>query len=635
MTVSSTVSRSDYIGNDATATYSYLFKILAQGDLKVTVRLISSGLETTLALTTDYTVTGVNAAAGGTIVLVNASQAWLTGGFLKSTYALTIRRVMTLTQPTDIRNQGSFFPETHEDEFDRLLMQIQTKTDETDRSIKLPETEVPTALLTTLPIAALRASKFLAFDTSGNPIAATAVTGTPVTAAAATILDDATIDAIRATLGVNGWAGSAGGTADALTLTPTPALAAYVAGDPFAFLATATNTGAATVAVSGLAAKSVRNLAGVALVAGEITSGRLYVMRYDGTNFRLHDILALSSGSVTAQTINVTAMGFSMLNGTLTATIAANALTVAIKTKAGTDPSATDPVLVLFRNATAATGDYSLITLTAATSFVVSSGSTLGATSATAFRLWIVGFNDGGTFRLGAINALSGTNIYPLGQFPLASSTAEGGAGAADSAQVFYTGMAVTSKAYTILGYASYESGLTTAGTWDATPTRLHLQAQSDPLPGAVIQMVGNTSGAVATGTTAIPKDDTIPQITEGDQYLTQAVTPTSASNLLRILGQLFFRGTVDTRAGVLALFRDATANALSVATHAREASTTGVGEAANIDHSVLAASAASTTFRLRAGDSNGATTTVNGEAGVRQYGGVYNSYLNVEEILA
>jgi hypothetical protein len=163
-------------------------------------------------------------------------------------------------------------------------------------------------------------------------------------------------------------------------------------------------------------------------------------------------------------------LGVSMINGTLTATVSANALTIAIKTKAGADPSAGDPVLVYFRNVTSATGDYTIVSITAATSFVVSSGSTLGTTSAIASRLWVVGFNDGGTFRLGAINL---TTQVAIGDDVIASSTAEGGAGAADSAGVFYTGTAVTSKAMRVLGYV--ESTQATAGTWATTPSKVQL----------------------------------------------------------------------------------------------------------------------------------------------------------------
>ena len=37
---------------------------------------------------------------------------------------------------------------------------------------------------------------------------------------------------------------------------------------------------------------------------------------------------------------------------------------------------------------------------------------------------------------------------------------------------------------------------------------------------GKLLQQVNFQSGAVATGTTIFPEDDTIPQNTEGDQYM-------------------------------------------------------------------------------------------------------------------
>ena len=52
---------------------------------------------------------------------------------------------------------------------------------------------------------------------------------------------------------------------------------------------------------------------------------------------------------------------------------------------------------------------------------------------------------------------------------------------------------------------------------------------------GKVVQVVHVQDGASATGTTTHPIDDTIPQNTEGDEYLTLAITPTNASNKLLI----------------------------------------------------------------------------------------------------
>jgi hypothetical protein len=83
------------------------------------------------------------------------------------------------------------------------------------------------------------------------------------------------------------WCGTAGGTANALTLTPTPAITAYAAGQTFRFTAGASpNTGAATVAVSGLAAKNIYS-SGSALAAGAIEAGKQYEIVYDGTQFQI------------------------------------------------------------------------------------------------------------------------------------------------------------------------------------------------------------------------------------------------------------------------------------------------------------------------------------------------------------
>jgi hypothetical protein len=132
MSIQSSTNRNDYTGSGSTDTYAYSFKIFADTDLVVTKRLISTGVETTLTLTTDYTVTGVGDTSGGSIVLV--------AGNLASTYHLTIRRVRPLTQTLDIRNQGDYFPERTEDAFDKAAMVDQQQQDELDRSSNLTET---------------------------------------------------------------------------------------------------------------------------------------------------------------------------------------------------------------------------------------------------------------------------------------------------------------------------------------------------------------------------------------------------------------------------------------------------------------------------------------------------------------
>ena len=78
-----------------------------------------------------------------------------------------------------------------------------------------------------------------------------------------------------------------GGTANAPTLTISPAITAYSAGMIFNFTNGAANTGATTIAVSGLAAKSITKCGTTALVANDLTVAATAVILYDGTEFQL------------------------------------------------------------------------------------------------------------------------------------------------------------------------------------------------------------------------------------------------------------------------------------------------------------------------------------------------------------
>lgn len=367
-----------------------------------------------------------------------------------------------------------------------------------------------------------------------------------------------------------------------------------------------------------------------------LASKNAAIIQYDTTDSRWKLLAAtagaaVADGAVTAPKLSAAAAGGHIINGKLVYSVAGSALTIAVKNLAGNDPSAADPVWMRVRDTTASTDAADWMKLTAALSLVVSSGSSMGAASATAFRLWTVLFNDGGTPRLGIINCLSGTDIYPLAAWPIASSTAEGGAGAADSAHTFYTDTAVTSKPYAVLGYASWESGLVTAGAWAAAPTRARMFVGEVPLPGAVISTARVVDAAVATGTTISPLDDTIPQNTEGDQYQSITVTPKSASNLLRVSAMLHLASSSINNFTV-ALFRDSGANAL-VAYLARNQDASDFFQT-SVHYLLLAGATTSTAFKTRAGASLAGTTTYNGRSGGRLMGGVVGSYISVDEIM-
>lgn len=86
---------------------------------------------------------------------------------------------------------------------------------------------------------------------------------------------------------VYSWGGTAGGTANALTIAVSPLPAALVAGQAFAFIASADNTTTITLDVNMLGAKNVYKLGEVELREGDILTDAVIVVRYDGTNFQV------------------------------------------------------------------------------------------------------------------------------------------------------------------------------------------------------------------------------------------------------------------------------------------------------------------------------------------------------------
>lgn len=165
-----------------------------------------------------------------------------------------------------------------------------------------------------------------------------------------------------------------------------------------------------------------------------------------------------------------------------------------------------------------------------------------------------------------------------------------------------------------------------TATKWD------QLWRNDDAIYGfmKVIQHVGTNFTSVATGTTTIPNDDTIPQNTEGDEYMTQAITPTSATNILIVESAVWLSPSVSINV-VAALFQDTTANALAVSIDHVDSGS----EQTNvwIQHRMTAGTTSSTTFKIRAGGVSAGTTTFNGQGGARRYGAINKSNINIYEI--
>jgi hypothetical protein len=107
--------------------------------------------------------------------------------------------------------------------------------------------------------------------------------------------------------------------ADTITAVGAPVVAAYAAGQMFYFVATGDNTGAVTLNIDSLGAKAVTRDGSVALAAGDIKSGEVVVVVYDGTRFQVVSQLN-SAGNATFANVSIT----SALNVGGVATFTAN-----------------------------------------------------------------------------------------------------------------------------------------------------------------------------------------------------------------------------------------------------------------------------------------------------------------------
>lgn len=209
--------------------------------------------------------------------------------------------------------------------------------------------------------------------------------------------------------------------------------------------------------------------------------------------------------------------------------------------------------------------------------------------------------------------------------------------------------MTITTAAATVLDDTTVSAMLDTLGGASATGTGGVVRATSPTLVtpalgtpasgtltnctfpvGAVVQTVSAVTTAYASGTTTMPFDDTIPQITEGTEFITLAITPKSTTNTLLIIHNGNY-GASTTISLSVALFQDSTAGALAAIGGILAS---GQGNPTTIIHYMTAGTTSSTTFRIRAGGHSASTTKINAQSNTsRVHGGVSATTLTIIEI--
>lgn len=282
MTLQTTAVRTTVLGNGAQTVFNYSFIIPAQSMAEL-YYLAADGTQT-LVPASQWLLNSANNPAGGTF-----QYPFPSGAALPTGASLTLIRTVPYTQSTALANQTNYYPASVEAALDRLDMQIQQLNERLARALLYPATDSPTN--TTLPDSSLQPSTILGFDATGVPafLSAVPIGGALITAFGEQLIEQSTAAGARDLLGVNidGWRGTAGGTANAITIATVPATVAYTAGETDTFIVATTNTGAVTINKNGLGAKTVKTNTGAALVSGQMRAGTIVTARYDGTDYIL------------------------------------------------------------------------------------------------------------------------------------------------------------------------------------------------------------------------------------------------------------------------------------------------------------------------------------------------------------
>lgn len=156
MTISTTTNRYSYAGNGVTQAFAYSSKFLANSDL-VVLLVDEDGVETVQTLNTDYTVTGAEAANGGTVTFTSAPS---------SDYSVVIYGDPAPTQTLDLVNGDNFDADDIERQLDRSALVSQRLKDLINRSLRLADSVVASVSLAINTVGG--AGKFLRLANDGT-----------------------------------------------------------------------------------------------------------------------------------------------------------------------------------------------------------------------------------------------------------------------------------------------------------------------------------------------------------------------------------------------------------------------------------------------------------------------------------
>lgn len=160
MTISTTSNAVVAQGNGLTTSFSFTFPVPNNSELFVYYTDTTGAV--TLLNPNTYSVTGIGSAVGGAVTYP------LSGSPIATGTSLTIQRVVTYQQLTDLVNQSGYYPNVVENALDYLTMQTQQLAQQLALAITVPLSASPKNLV--LPAASARANQLVGFDVNGNAV---------------------------------------------------------------------------------------------------------------------------------------------------------------------------------------------------------------------------------------------------------------------------------------------------------------------------------------------------------------------------------------------------------------------------------------------------------------------------------
>jgi hypothetical protein len=381
------------VGNGVTTVFPFAFKVFSTSDVVVT-KTTNLGVESTLVLTTDYTVTlnaNQDTSPGGNVTLNSA---------LTTNYLLTITSAVANTQAVKITNRGGFFPSIINNALDRQTILSQQILVKANRSIKIPVSD-GTALTTELPTASLRANKAIVFDADGN-----------VDVSADDYVDQLVNVTAQATAAANSATAastSASSASTSATNAATSATAASTSATSAASSATAAANSATAAAASATTATTQATNAATSASAASTSASAAATSATTATTQATN-----AANSATAAATSATNAATSETNASTSATSAAGSATTATTQATNASNSASAAATSATSASTSATNSANSAT-SAATSATAAATSALLAAAASGYSY---------TYSTTTASTDPGSGKYRLNNATISSATA-------------------------------------------------------------------------------------------------------------------------------------------------------------------------------------------------------------------